>query len=106
MMRVATRRWLFAASLFALAAAVSCAHSLSAEAIALRVDCNVPDATVWVDDVLVGKVSDWKGDGKHIRAGFHRIEVRHPNYYSFFQEVELPGGSHVVVNAKLRELIE
>ena len=71
-----------------------------------RVECNVPDATVWVDDVLVGKVSDWKSDGKQIRAGFHRIEVRHPNYYSFFQEVELPGGSHVVVNAKLRELIE
>ena len=66
--------------------------------------CNVPDATVWVDDVLVGKVADWKCDGQHIRAGFHRIEVRHPNYYSFFQEVELPGGSNVVVNAKLREL--
>ena len=84
----------------------SCAHTLGENAIAFRVDCNVPDATVWVDDVLVGKVADWKSDGKHIRAGFHRIEVRHPNYYSFFQEVELPGGSNVVVNAKLRELIE
>ena len=56
--------------------------------------------------MLVGKVTDWKSDGKQIRAGFHRIEVRHPNYYSFFQEVEVPGGSHVVVNAKLRELME
>ena len=78
----------------------------AASAIAFRVECNVPDATLWVDDVLVGKVTDWKSDGKQIRAGFHRIEVRHPNYYSFFQEVEVPGGSHVVVNAKLRELIE
>ena len=93
------------ALLFALASE-SCAHGLGADAIAFRVDCNVPDATVWVDDVLVGSVSDWKSDGRHIRAGFHRIEIRHPNYYSFFQEVELPGGSHVVVNAKLRELIE
>ena len=96
---------LLAAALFVLSAA-SCAHTLDANAIAFKVDCNVPDATVWVDDVLVGKVADWKSDGKHIRAGFHRIEVRHPNYYSFFQEVELPGGSHVVVNARLRELIE
>jgi len=99
------------AALFALSASImltasSCAHTLDANAIAFRVECNVPDATIWVDDVLVGKVGDWKGDGKHIRAGFHRIEVRHPSYYSFFQEVELPGGSHVVVNAKLRELIE
>jgi hypothetical protein len=99
------RRLLFAASLLALSA-LSCAHGLGDNAIAFRVNCNVPDATVWVDDVLVGKVSDWKGDGKQIRAGFHRIEIRHPNYYSFFQEVELPGGSHVVVDAKLRELIE
>jgi hypothetical protein len=105
MPRVAHRPLVLAATLlFALAA--SCAHSLSDSAIAIRVECNVPDATVWIDDVLVGRVSDWKGDGRQIRAGFHRIEIRHPNYYSFFQEVELPGGSHVVVNAKLRELIE
>jgi PEGA domain-containing protein len=92
-------------ALFALSAG-ACAHGLGDNAIALRVECNVPDATLWVDDVLVGKVTDWKSDGKHIRAGFHRIEVRHPNYYSFFQEVELPGGNSVVVKAKLRELIE
>jgi hypothetical protein len=100
----AIHRLLVVAALFGLSA--SCAHTLDANAIAFKVECDVPDATVWVDDVLVGKVSDWKGDGKHIRAGFHRIEVRHPNYYSFFQEVELPGGSHVVVQARLRELIE
>src|SRR5207244_8095390 len=91
-------RFLFAGALFALSAA-SCAHGLAENAIAFRVECNVPDATVWVDDVLVGKVSDWKSDGRHIRAGFHRIEIRHPNYYSFFKAVELPGGTLVVVNA-------
>jgi hypothetical protein len=105
MILYSARRVLCAAALFALSVA-SCAHSLGGEAISFRVECNVPDATLWVDDVLVGKVTDWKSDGKQIRAGFHRIEVRHPNYYSFFQEVEVPGGSHVVVNAKLRELIE
>jgi hypothetical protein len=110
-MKAAADRVLLAKALFVVAAtlalaAPSCAHTLDANAIAVRVECNVPDATLWVDDVLVGKVTDWKGDGKRIRAGFHRIEVRHPSYYSFFQEVELPGGSNVVVNAKLRELIE
>ena len=96
---------LFAAALSVLCG-VSCAHGLAENAIAFKVQCNVPDATVWVDDVLVGKVSDWKGDGRHIRAGFHRIEIRHPGYYSFFQEVELPEGGHAIVNAQLRQLIE
>ena len=67
----------------------------------MRVQSNVPDATVWIDDVLVGTAKDWNKDGRQIRAGFHRIEVRHPGYYSFFQEVEVAGGSKVVVNAKL-----
>ena len=89
---------MLAAALFALSSSSGAgvfvrAHGLGANAIAFRVECNVPDATVWVDDVLVGKVTDWKSDGKHIRAGFHRIEVRHPNYYSFFQEVELPAAA-------------
>jgi hypothetical protein len=89
-----------------LLALVSCAHTGSNSAIAFRVDCNVPDATVWIDDVLVGKAADFKKDGRQIKPGFHRVEVRHPNYYSFFQEVELPTGSKVVVNARLRELVE
>jgi hypothetical protein len=87
-------------------AAASCAHSIPYGAVAFRVESNVPDATVWVDDVLIGKASDWTKEGLHIRAGFHRIEVRHPGYYSFFQEVELPEGSHTLLRADLRELIE
>jgi hypothetical protein len=95
--------------LFALLASVSaggCAHSMPYGAVAFRVDSNVPEATVWVDDVLVGKASDWAKDGKHIRAGFHRIEVRAPGYYSFFQEIELPEGAQATVNANLRQVIE
>jgi hypothetical protein len=83
----------------------SCAHTLDAKSISIRVECNVADATVWIDDVLVGTAKSWES-ARVIRAGFHRVELRHPGYYSFFQEVELPGGSDVVVNAKLRELVE
>ena len=85
--------------------ATSCAHTIGAKAISFRVECNVPDATLWIDDALVGTAKSWES-ARNIRAGFHRIEVRHPGYYSFFQEVELAGGSEVVVNAKLRELVE
>jgi len=94
------------AAAMSLALVGGCATTIPRGAVAFRVDANVPDATVWVDDVLVGRAADWNKDGKHIRAGFHRIEIRHPGYYSFFQEVELPEGAHTIVNAKLRPVID
>jgi hypothetical protein len=91
---------------FLLGALAGCAHTLNAGAVGVRVECNVPDATVWIDDLLAGSAKEWKSEGHQIRAGFHRIEIRHPGYYSFFQEVDLPAGSQTVVNAKLRELLD
>jgi len=87
-------------------ASVGCATMTPYGAVGMRVESNVPDATVWVDDVLVGNVRDWAREGKHIRSGFHRIEVRHSGYYSFFKEVELPEGAQAVVNAQLRPTVE
>jgi hypothetical protein len=101
----ARRPWLLAA-VSTLLALSSCATWKSGPSVALRVECNVPDATVWVDDVLVGTAANWKAEGKFIRAGFHRLEVRHPGYYSHFQEVDLPTGGKVVVTAKLEALVE
>jgi hypothetical protein len=83
-----------------------CAHTLSSGAAGVRVECNVPEASVWIDDLLAGSAKEWKSEGHQIRAGFHRIEIRHPGYFSFFQEVELPAGSRTVVNARLRELLD
>lgn len=101
------RALVLALSLAAAATMVAgCATAIPYGAVGIRVESNVPDATVWVDDVLVGNVSDWARDGKHIRSGFHRIEVRHSGYYSFFKEVELPEGAHTIVNAQLRPTVE
>ena len=87
-------------------AAASCAHTIQGGSVSFRVDSNVPDATVWIDDVLVGKVSDWARDGRNIRAGFHRVEVRSPGYYSVYQELEQPDGGHAVIKATLHPLLE
>jgi PEGA domain len=84
----------------------ACAHTLDPGSVGVRVECNVPDATVYIDDLLVGRAADWKAEGHQIRGGFHRIEVRAPGYYSFFQEIELPAGAHAVVNANLREVLD
>ena len=67
----------------------------------LRIECNVPDAIVLVDDVLVGRVSDWVKKDKSIRPGFSRVEVRHPGYYSFFAEVTVSEGGVAALKAEL-----
>jgi hypothetical protein len=83
-----------------------CAHTLEPGSVGVRVESNVPDATVYIDDLMVGRAADWKAEGHQIRSGFHRIEVRAPGYYSFFQEIELPAGAHAVINANLREVLD
>jgi hypothetical protein len=95
----------FAFLLLAFSLGASCAHTLSGGG-SFRVDCNFPDATVWVDDVLVGSAASWKAGGRQIRAGFHRIEIRRPGTYSVFKEIDLPVGGQSVVVAKLHETID
>jgi hypothetical protein len=100
------RRLLPVGLLLAAALQLGCSSAVAYGAISMRVDSNVPDATVWVDDALVGRAADWAKDGHHIRSGFHRIEIRHAGYYSYFQEVELPEGAKTVVKAQLHPLVE
>jgi hypothetical protein len=73
---------------------------------AFRVECNVPDAGIWVDDALIGRVSEWSQPGHYIRPGVHRVEIRHPEYYSHFAEVEATEKGEAVVRADLRPLLE
>jgi hypothetical protein len=87
----------------------SCAHTARGGGVAFRVSANVPDATVWIDDVLAGRVAEWSADGpqvRHIRAGFHRVEVRAPGHYSVFREIEPMEGGRVVIDAQLKPLLD
>lgn len=84
----------------------ACAHVSPPAGVTLAVETNVPDATIWVDDVLVGTVSAWAREGRHVRPGFHRIEVRAPGHYSVFEEIDQPDGGRAVVKANLRPLLE
>jgi hypothetical protein len=93
----------------ALLVVASCAHAPHAGGVAFRVSANVPDATLWIDDVLAGRVAEWTADGdkvRHLRAGFHRVEVRAPGYYSVFREIEPMEGARVVIDAQLKPLLD
>jgi hypothetical protein len=71
----------------------------------LRIEGNVPEATIWIDDHLAGKAPDFAKPGKRLRVGFHRIEVRAPGYYSFFAEVDAKPGTALSLRADLHELL-
>jgi hypothetical protein len=92
--------------LLGLALAPACAHFSAPAGVTLDVESNVPESTIWVDDVLVGTVSAWAREGRHIRAGFHRVEIRAAGYYSVYQEIEQPDGGRAVVKATLRPVLE
>jgi hypothetical protein len=72
---------------------------------AVRIASNVPEATIWIDDHLAGKLPDFAKPGKRLRVGFHRIEVRAPGYYSFFEEVDAKPGTDISIRADLHELL-
>lgn len=74
--------------------------------VALRISGNLPDATIWIDDRLVGRVSDFGATGKRVSVGFHRVEIRAPGYFSLFQEVEAKPGADVSIAANLHELLQ
>jgi hypothetical protein len=76
------------------------------DSVALRVETNVPDAIIWVDDRLVGTAASLVSSGTRLRVGFHRIEIRHPSHYSFFTEVDPKRGEDVVIRAQLHELVQ
>ena len=88
-----------------LAVLASCA-SIGRPSATFGVDCTVPEAMVLIDDVLVGRAADWAPPGKLIRPGFHRIEIRHPSYFSHYAEVQLAEGAGTVVKAELRPLLD
>ena len=71
----------------------------------LRVVCNVPDATLWMDDQLLGRAAEW-GQGRAVSAGFHRIELRHPGHYTFFAEMTLQKSEAGTVKAELRPVLD
>ena len=90
----------------ALGLGASCAHVSPPAGVTLQIESTVPDSTIWVDDILVGTVAAWSGEGRHLRAGFHRVEIRAPGTYSIFKEIDQPDGGHVTIEATLRPLLE
>lgn len=94
------------AVLAALVCFVGCATLRSEGVATLRVHCNVPEAAVLLDDAMVGDARELAQSGKSIRPGFYRVEIRHPNYYSYFGEITVDEGGAAVIKAELHPLLD
>jgi hypothetical protein len=85
---------------------ISCATTHSEEMATLRIECNVSDAAVLLDDDLLGRAGELKKVDKSVRPGFYRVEIRHPGYYSYFTEITVPEGGAAAVKADLHPLLD
>lgn len=83
-----------------------CATWSRSPAAAFRVDCNVPEAAVLLDDVMMGRVSQWSTADHFVKPGFYRVELRHPGYYPYFTEVTVADGGSALVKAELHAVVE
>lgn len=73
-------------ALFLALAAAGCAGA--APTVSLRVKGNLPDATVTIDDQLLGSLSYVSKRGVAMPRGKHRVTVEKPGYFPWDKEVE------------------
>jgi hypothetical protein len=67
---------------------------------------NVPDATVWIDDHMMGTVAELARAPRRIAAGFHRVEIRSPGFESHFQELDVQPDAPQVVHFDLHDVLQ
>lgn len=65
-------------------------------------DSNVADAEVWVDDVFHPEALR---RGIRLRAGAHRIELRHDEFHTRYFEVTLVAGESRRLDASMAEVL-
>jgi hypothetical protein len=85
---------------------VGCATMKPEASGTLTVECNVPEAAVLLDDDLAGRAGELKKNGKSVRPGFYRVEIRQPGYYSYYTEINVPEGGAAAVKAELHPQLD
>lgn len=68
------------------------------------VSANVKDAGVWVDGLFIGGLESLHG-GIAIDPGTHRIEVRHDDYFAYYQEVAVKAGEKRTLDVALAPVL-
>jgi hypothetical protein len=70
----------------------------------LVVHCPVADASLWVDERLVGELRGL-GGGVRLPAGAHRVELRHDRYHTRYAEANVAAGQRLDLDLTLAEAL-
>jgi hypothetical protein len=74
----------------------------SKETVSLRLQGNLPDATVIIDDQDLGSLAFVQSRGVALPIGVHRISVTAPGYFPWDKAVEAkPGGTLIRLDVAL-----
>jgi hypothetical protein len=71
----------------------------------ITVTCPVADATIWLDDRMIAQVRDARG-GIRVKAGAHRVEIRHDRYHTRYYELSLKRGESRTLSVDLVEILD
>ena len=68
----------------------------------VRLTSGVPEASLFVDDELLGTVADYEGLSIRLPPGTHRIVLDHPDYHPEEIEVTVSEGMATAVTLEMR----
>jgi hypothetical protein len=72
----------------------------------LLVECDVPSASVYVDETFAGRAADVGLRGLRVAHGSLRVEVRADGYYPAYRDVPVAAGERAHVKVPLRAVPE
>ena len=84
----------------------SCAHTDLAGTRGVKLDCDVPEANIFVDDYYLQHCVSWRGKAMPLRPGPHRIEVVADGYYNWYGEVTVGETGFSPVAVHLRKSLD
>lgn len=70
----------------------------------VRVKTPVPDASLWVDGRFIGPVGGLRG-GVALEPGKHRFELRHDEYWSHYEELDLAPRQQVQLDIEMAPVL-
>ena len=81
------------------------AQSLKRDAV-LLVHCDLPSASIYVDEQFAGRAAELGARGLSVRHGNLRVEARADGYYPAYREVPVQAGGRAQVTLSLHAVPE
>jgi hypothetical protein len=88
---------------------IACAgpgQSLKKRDAVLMVRCDLPSASIYVDEQFAGRAAELGARGLSVAHGNLRVEARADGYYPAYREVPVQAGEHAQVTLSLHAVPE